>query len=176
MTVTAMRGHKLEKSRVGRIAHGYASGGAVKPDAMMADAPMAKAGPPKKAFGKIDGAKPKPRFDKFARGGAVKKEPKTNINVIVAPQGGGDKQPMLPPPMAAGPAMPPPPRPPGPPMGGLPGAPPGAMPPGLGPKPFNAGGQVRGRFAKGGAVKMMDGAGGGLGRLQKAAAQKRKGV
>lgn len=173
----AMRGNEHEKSRVMRIAKGYARGGAIPSDAMMANAIGAKkAMPAKKALGKIDGARPKMRLDKFARGGAVGKKggAKTNVNVIVAPQGGGgDKPPMpmpMPPAMAAAPA----PRPPMP----MPGAPPGAMPPGLGPKPFNAGGPVRGkmgRFAKGGRVTMTAGAESGLGRLQKTAIQKRKG-
>lgn len=95
-----------------------------------------------------------------ARGGRTKKGA-TNVNVIVAPQGGGDKPPMpMPPPMLAGPppaaAMPPKPpmgagpmgMPPG--AAGLPAAPgaPGGMPPGLMP-PRAAGGRVR---AKGGRV------------------------
>lgn len=181
MSVIAMRGDKLEKSRVNRIAKGYAYGGGVKSDAMMADAkPGKKPMFAKKSLGAMEGGKPKPRLDKgYAKGGAVKKgkDAKTNINVIVAPQGGGDKPPMLPPPgppMGAAPPMMPPKPPMGPPVG-----PPGAMPPGLGPRPFKNGGPVRGsggRFAKGGAVKMTAGSESGLGRLQKIAAQKRKGV
>lgn len=61
---------------------------------------------------KVDGAKSKPRLDKFARGGATKKHV---TNVIVAPQGGGAPAmaapPMgapMPPPGAGGPMMKPP--------------------------------------------------------------------
>src|ERR1700687_6026631 len=94
---------------------------------------------------KMDGKKAKHRMDRppRAKGGRVKgKHAKTNVNVIVAPQGGhpglGGPPPMVPPPAGAmlppgaAPVMPPRPMPPpGGPMAGPPGAipPPGMMPP-----------------------------------------------
>lgn len=108
--------------------------------------------------GAVEGEASKPRMDKRARGGSMKKKAGTHVNVIVAPShpqpvpvpmgggGGGPMPPMGPPPGAAG-MMPPP---------GA-GGPPGM---GGGPKPF----------ARGGMVKMDAGAGGGLGRMEKAKA------
>lgn len=108
----------------------------------------------------------KSRLDRKGRG--AKGKGKTTVNVIVA-GGKGDEAPQKPPmpmpmpPMAAGPAgpaMPPP---------GM-GA--GAPPPGLPPRPMKTGG--RAGYAKGGRIKaaaatdLPGGAGGGLGRLEKA--------
>ena len=106
--------------------------------------------------GAVEGEASKPRMDKRARGGSMKKKAGTHVNVIVAPS---HPQP-VPVPMGGGAGGPPP-------MGPPPGAagmmpPPGAGgPPGMGgPKPF----------ARGGTVKMDAGAGGGLGRMEKAKA------
>lgn len=61
-----------------------------------------------KAEVKAEGAKAKPRLDKFARGGAAKKG-KTTVNVIVAPQNGAPAvPPMAGPPPGAPPMMKPP--------------------------------------------------------------------
>lgn len=93
---------------------------------------------------KAEGSKTRPRLDKFTRGGAAKKNHKTQVNVIV---GGGQKQPM-PVPVPVG--------------GTPPGAPPMAPPMGapmMAPKPG---------MKRGGKVKQTHGAGGGLGRLDKA--------
>lgn len=121
------RQNKVEKSRVGHITRGYASGGAVHGDEKQ----------DRKLFGKMirehdrepEGKKGKRRADRItrAKGGRVKKGA-THVNVIV--NGGGDKQPMpvpVPAPAMAGP----PPGPPMPPVAGLGGPPPGmpAMPP-----------------------------------------------
>lgn len=109
----------------------------------------------------------KPRLDRpgYKKGGRVKG---TTVNVIVAPQGGPQAAPPMPPrppmpmpmpPPSAAPPMPPPglgaPGPGGP-MGGMPGA--GAMPRSMG---------GRAGYKKGGTVKMDAGAGGGEGRLEK---------
>lgn len=185
----AHREHKVQKSRVASITKGYAQGGAVLPGGGTGTAPSA----PKRATGgpvSVEGSKPSVRLDKFARGGKVKKGA-TNVNVIIAPQGGGMPVPApgLPPP-ALGPASPPPMLPPG--IG--PGGPP-MMPQRRGGRAYASGGSVkeegmrngtqvqhtdgkndggdiyRGKqitYAKGGAAyPIEDGAGGGLGRLEK---------
>lgn len=75
---------------------------------------------------------------KRAHGGRTKKgKGATNVNVIVAPQGGGDKPPMpMPPPALAGPPPGAPPMPPKPPMGA---GPMGGLPPGAAGLPMAAG-------------------------------------
>lgn len=109
------------------------------------------------------GGKAMPRMDRpgYAKGGRTKHGAKTHVNVIVAPQGGGGG----PGPGAAPPMMPHPPMaPPAPPPGAPPMAPP--RPPMAGP-PVGAGVPPM-MHAAGGAVKgTKDGAGGGLGRLEK---------
>jgi hypothetical protein len=143
------RQSKVEHSRVGRMVKGYASGGGVHADEA-ADRKLVR-GMVKGAALKADGEKSKHRADRFARGGKVKsKSGKTNVNVIIAPQGGDKVPPMLPPPGvgAAGPppvAMRPPMAPPPGVGAGMP--PPGAMPP---PGIRSSGGRA---YAKGGAVK-----------------------
>lgn len=151
------RAHKHEKSRVGHIAKGYASGGAVHSDE----------GEDKKLIKKMvrthdneatemaGDKRGKPRADRVnrAHGGKVKGKHKgVNVNVIVAPQGGdGGKPPM---PMPPGPMA-------GPPPGGPPMRPPMAPPPGVGapggmpPPGMRAhGGRA---YAKGGRVKRARG-------------------
>lgn len=148
------RQSKVEHSRVAHIAKGYASGGAVHEDAAE-DAAMIKRTVKKSAL-KVDGHGVKERSDRQhrARGGRTKaKHAKTNVNVIVAPQG-GQHPPMMPPAGGPGP-MPPPAMPPRPPMapppgpGGMPGAPPmgGAPMPGMPPR--RTGGRA---YASGGRV------------------------
>lgn len=153
----SFRQHDVERSRVGKITKGYASGGAVKND----DRAITK-----KAYGErdsqaVEGGSAKERMDRpgrsnRARGGRTKHKSGGNkVNVIVAPQG-GQHPPMMPPGapppgVAAGPP-PMPPRPMMPPPGAG-GPPPGAMPPpGMAPPgmpPRNTGGRT---YAKGGAV------------------------
>lgn len=120
--------------------------------------------------GGVEGPAAAVRADKpgrYADGGAVKGEPRTKINIIVAPQnGGGDDKgkEALAGLLAAGGGQPP--APPAPPMGAPPmGAPPmgGGMPLGL-----KHGGRASG-------PDMDGGAGGGLGRLEKAKDAKRSG-
>ena len=152
----AHKQHKVERSRVGHITRGYASGGAVKHEDEAEDRKMVKAMVKPKAL-RADGGAVKARMDRpsRAKGGRVR-HGKTNVNVIV-----GHGAPPMPGPAAgvgAGPPMmAPPPRPPmpppmaGPPPGGPPMAgPPGMPPPGMMP-PRKAGGRVVKR-ASGGAV------------------------
>lgn len=129
---------------------------------------------PASEFGATSGA-PRPRADRASRlsnpiptlatggavkranGGRAKKKGGTNVNVIVAPQGGAT--PPMPPPVIAGPppAMPMPPKPPM----GAPGLPPGGgpimpPPPGLPPPgmvaPRARGGRIDGDEPQGDAV------------------------
>ena len=155
--------HKKQKSRVGHIAHGYASGGAVHhhSDAKEDEALIRKEVKPsalKHHHGKphkAAGGAVAPRQDKVqrARGGRTKHKGHTSVNVIVAPQGGHPNAPMPMP--SAGPAPAPAPAPmmprPGVPTAAGAGAPmPGGMPsPGLGPR--RDGG--RATYARGGGVK-----------------------
>jgi hypothetical protein len=126
------RQHKVEKSRVSHIAHGYkhrASGGRVHDDEAEDRALFHKMMKETKA---PEGKKAKHRRDRVtrAKGGRVKGKGHTHVNVIV---NGGGKEPMPIPVPAGGPPMPPPaiaaPPPAGPPpVAGLGGAPPPGMP------------------------------------------------
>jgi hypothetical protein len=187
-----------DSSRVRKIA-GYRKGGAVHKTDGKADKKMfAKKFEPKL---KAEGDKPKARLDKFARGGKVKGKSATTVNVIVAPKGAGDQAAMPPPDM--GPAMPPPPSPPTPPAGaggpppGMPMRKNGGAAYAKGGKVGStfkesvkngtpvmhddAKSEEQKHFTnkppitrkRGGSVKMDDGAGGGLGRLEKVKMQKR---
>lgn len=141
-----IRGNDVAKSRVGHITKGYAAGGAVT-----ADAPVNRksGGRTSKSLQlKMDGGVAKPRMDRpgRARGGRSPKSKGSNVNVIIAPQGGA---PGLPSAAGAGPGpIPMPPKPPMPmPMAGPPGGGPPMPPPGM---PHAAGGRA---YASGGAVK-----------------------
>lgn len=138
------RQSKVEKSRVAKIAKGYATGGAV--DAQAGQQAMMKGAKPKGAkLGAIIGGKAKARMDKRARGGRVKGKG-TNVNIVIAQpnpqQQGMDKPVPVPVPVPAGGPPPgaPPMLPPGA-MAGGPGVPPG-MPPGMPPIPRKRGGRV----------------------------------
>lgn len=131
----------------------------------------------------------------LATGGSVKGKGKTNVNIIIAPQGGQGagaappQAPMMPPPPPPGAAMPPPPpgagaapKPMPMPPGGAAGGPPMPMPmppPGAGGPP-GPGGMYRGgrAYAKGGAVDPQGNAGthSGLGRLNQAKFYAKKGA
>lgn len=108
---------------------------------------------------RIEGEAAKPRADRkrYARGGRTKNG-KTEVNIVIAEKPNAPAAMPAPAAAAAPPPPPMPPRPPIPPMppqGGA-GMPPGAIPPGMMPR-------------KRGGRAMSGGAGGGLGRLQKAA-------
>lgn len=145
------RQSKVERSRVDKITDGYDHPDAPQDKALVRS--MVKSKALRARGGKIEGKHAAPRLDKYARGGKVKGKASTNVNVIIAPQGGGAGP-------GAGPAvMPKPPMPamPPPPMAGPPGMPPGAggppMPPGM--MPHSRGG--RANYAKGGKVKSGNG-------------------
>lgn len=114
----------------------------------------------------------RPVAGRLARKGGGRTKKGTNVNIIIAPQGGGASGA---PPMG----VPPPGGPVGlhqgapPPAVMGPGVPPGAMPPGAPPPMRKAGGRVgegfEGKLAKPGKYPIESGAGGGLGRLEKAA-------
>jgi hypothetical protein len=131
--------------------------------------------PARKEGGKVraainDGTRPV--AGRLARKGGGRTKKGTNVNIVIAPQSAPQRPPM-PPPGMAGP-------PPGAPVGlhqGAPpppaGAPPGVMPPGA-PMPRASGGRTNdgwsGQLAKPGKYPIDAGAGGGLGRLEKAKA------
>lgn len=142
-----VRQSKVEHSRAGTMTQAYASGGGVHSD-VVADKKLIKKTVKPSAL-RMDGGRVNARQDRPSRasGGRVKKG-NTTVNVIVAPQGGGEKpdMPMPPPPMPPM-AMAPPPMPrPGPPM-----PPPGVGGPPMPPGPIRSmGGRA---YASGGAVK-----------------------
>lgn len=121
--------------------------------------------------GHIKGEKSKDRLDKMARGGKTKhhkSDTKTKVNVIVAPSAGGaagQGMPVMPPhPMPAPRPMPMPPQ------GASPMGPQGAPMP-----PMKRGGKIK-ALKNGGEVPMESGAGGGKGRLEKAALARKDGI
>lgn len=142
------REHHVQERRVAHITNGYAAGGRVGEDQKLLESPdrllvrnvSELKPPPPKPQQKAHGGKVKHRADRphRAHGGKVKGKG-TNVNVIIAPQGGH----MPPPGLGA-----PPPRPPMPVPGPAAGAPPMAGP---GPMmPHASGGRA---YASGGAVK-----------------------
>lgn len=150
--------HRQDRAKSMLSKCGYKDGGPVS--GAMPSTPRAK----RAEGGSVDGDGPSGRLDKKSR-----KKEGTQVNIIIAGKDGQQTPPMLPPPAPpmGGPAMPPqmpPPRP----------MPPAARPPMGGPAP---GMLPPGGMARGGAVKkeypISDAAGGGKGRLQKAAAQKK---
>lgn len=111
----------------------------------------------------------RPVSGRLARKGGGRAKKGTNVNIIIAPQGGGGRPPM--PPVG----MPPPGGPVGLHQGAPPPAPPAGAPPAAGPAmPLarKSGGRTLekdgGKLVKPGAYPIDSGAGGGLGRLEKA--------
>ena len=145
------RADKVQKSRVGKIVKGYATGGGVHSDEAE-DRKLIRKEVKKSAL-RADGGSVKARADKVSRakGGRIRSKG-TNINVIIAPS--GEKPPMAGlGPMPPAPPMAAPPMPPKPPM--MPPSP-GAMgpPPGMGGMPMMPPRSDGGRaYKKGGAVK-----------------------
>lgn len=113
-----------------------------------------------KEGGHVKGEKTASRLDKMARGGKAKHhkgDAKTKVNVIVAPSAGAAPMPMphpapRPMPMASAP-----------------------MPAPMPSAPMNKGGKTK-AFKNGGEVPMEYGAGGGKGRLEKAALARKDGI
>lgn len=125
---------------------------------------------PKKAGGSVAGGE-RPTGDRIPRKTGGRAKGKTNINIIVNPNKADNDKPPVPGPVPAPPpppVMPPPPPPPMAPAGPPPGAPPPNMPP---PSMMAGhGGPPPPMRARGGRLGMnkIGGAGGGLGRLEKA--------
>lgn len=131
------RENHVQRGRVAKLTAGYSKEPGISKAGASESHRIAKT----KASGdmpKIDGGSSKPRLDKYARGGAVKKGA-TNVNVIIAPQGGQPAN--SPPPVLPAPGG----------MGPPPPVPPGIPPPG-GPPPMmqNRGGRTH--YASGGKV------------------------
>lgn len=166
----SVRQSKVEHGRVGRMTSGYAKGGGVHSDEAQ-DRKLIKKMLAEHEVGEVEGGARKSRADRpgRARGGRAPKgkHKGVNVNVIVAPQNGANKEPLLPPPglaagvpppspmpMAKPPMMPPPGGPPpglGPMAGGPPMPPPGASMPirSHGGRAYAKGGRVESTFEEG---------------------------
>ena len=151
-----IRQNKVEHSRVAHITRGYATGGAVKSDATAPKLARASGGAVNTPV--ISGAGVKARQDRpgRARGGRAPQRSKTNVNVIIAPQGAPQAG-VAPSPAMAAPPMPKPPMmpPPGPPMGAgpMPGGPMPMPPRSQGGRTYASGGRVK--RAAGGIVDVL---------------------
>lgn len=154
------RQSKVERSRVGHITRGYASGSAVGTGETAKEKSIAKKVFKVRDAQAVEGGSVKERMDRpgRARGGRAPKKAATNVNVIVAPSGGHNATPpSLPMAGVAAPGAVPPPMPPRPLSPGMPGmaGPPGAAlpPPGMAPPgmpPRSSGGRT---YKTGGRVK-----------------------
>ncbi len=170
--MTEMKNHRRERAAEMMKKCGYASGGAVserdegEPDM---DTRSQRQGKKHGGSVKAHGEKAKKRLDRpkrYASGGAIddipkdKKGAKTQVNIIIAGKDGAPAAPMPVPVPVGGP--------PAPPMG-TPAGPPMTPPPGM-PMGRKHGGSV---MPKNPPYPIDDGAGGGLGRLEKAAAARK---
>lgn len=137
-----IRQHDVERSRVAHISKGYASGGAVTAEAPVNRKSGGRTGAALAL--KMEGGVAKSRADRpgRAKGGRAPKA-KTNVNVIIAPQGAPNS------PAAMGPGLPSPIKPPMPPLAGPPPGPAGMPMPPPGMPPRSMGGRT---YATGGAV------------------------
>jgi hypothetical protein len=147
-----LRQTKVEHSRVGKITRGYASGGAVK-GYSDDDSKVRKMSASQEREVNPEGGVAPHRMDrpKRAKGGKVKGNAKTIVNVITGghPAGGAvPPGPVMPPPGLAGAALPPPP---------MAAKPPMMPPPGAGGPPIGPGGPPPMPLrAKGGRVNQGD--------------------
>lgn len=166
--------HERAKKLISGSGCGYAKGGYVPSEGDEGEPDSGPPNPPKKKSGgacHAEGGSVKTRLDKpkrYASGGMVddgmpkkKSSAKTQVNIVIAGKGDSPASPM------PVPVMPPAPPPGAAPMIPPPGA---GMPPGMPPRPP---GLKRGGSVKGYKYPIDDGAGGGLGRLEKAAAAKK---
>lgn len=152
------------------------SGGAIPGDAptqgyekgkSATDASRGKVG--KLRGGSVAGGE-RPTGDRIPRNTGGRAKGKTNINIIVNPNKADNDKPPMPGPVPAPPPPPMPPPPPPPPPMPPAGPPPGGPPPHMPPPSMMAGAGGPPMRARGGRLGMnkIGGAGGGLGRLEKA--------
>jgi hypothetical protein len=162
------KGGRAERADGGMAAGAGGSSERDTTDKSRNDALMNAAG--KKTGGSVAGGE-RPKGDRIPRQSGGRAKGKTNINIIVNPNKAENDKPPMPGPIPAPPPPPMPPPPPPPPPMPPAGPPPGGPPPHMMPPSMMAGaGGPPPMRARGGRLGMnkLGGAGGGLGRLEKA--------